>query len=988
MKLAHPTIVPIINLNIFNSLKVYTRQKMILKSHVSKIIAVLFLSCIAKTHAQQANVKGRIIDAISKENIAAVVIRIKASTIQSATNSFGVFDFKNETLPLGEQILIISKPGYITKRFPIVINEGKLLDLKKITLQHDFTIAQSQIATISLSDAEINDADDTSFTVAALLHANRDTFLNAAAFDFSATFFRPRGLNNENGKVLINGIEMNKLATGRPQWSNWGGLNDVQRNQEFSAGISQNDYTFGDLLGTSNIIMRASTYRKGGRVSYASSNRSYQGRIIGTYNSGITRKGWAFSLSLARRFGNQGFIEGTGYDANSFFIAIEKKLNKYHSLNLTGFYTPNRRGRSTAITEEVFNIKGARYNPNWGYQDGNIRNARERSVKEPVLMINHYWDVTPKTSINTNLAFQTGTIANTRIDTGGGDLVTNTSGESVYLGGGRGANTNPVHPDHLPSSFLKEANPTAVDYQNAFLAQQNLINNGQLDWDTLRQTNQQNAQQGSNATYILYEDRNDDTQLTGNIILNSRITNHLTLNASVKYRNLKSENFARVKDLLGGTGFLDVDLFATSASGFSNTALTNRAQSDLQNPNRIVGEGDRFDYNYEINAAVLNGFVQAQFKYKNLDFFVSGNVANTTYQRNGLFENGYFPGAQSLGKSPAVSFKNYGVKGGATFRLHGKHSAVVNAAYFNKAPTIRNTFVNARQNNAPVSQLIGKPQETEKIQSIDASYVFRSSKIKARLSGYYTKILDATNISFFFTQAIAGSGAGFVQEILTDIDKSHLGAELGIEYQITPTIKLKGAAGIGRFKYDNNPDLALASTSDIFTDVQGIRSFGKSSLKGYYLSGGPQNAAQLGFEYRDPKFWWFGATTNYFSNAFISISPFARTTNFNQDVDGLPFNDFDHNIANNLLKQEQFDAYFLVNAIGGKSWKIDQYYVGFFASVNNIFNQQYRTGGFEQTRNANYRRALEESKRQTPVFGPKYFYGFGTSYYINFYVRF
>ncbi len=953
----------------------------------SKYLLFFFLFFISIINGQQTGLKGRIIDAATADNIVGAKIFFKETTVFVITNDFGVFDFKNTILPLGEQILMISAKGYNTKRFPVVINEGKVLDLKKIELQYDFNNEKNQIGTITLSDTELDDENDIAFNMSALLQANRDVFLNAAAFDFSATFFRPRGLKNENGKVLINGVAMNKMLDGRPQWSNWGGLNDVQRNQEFSFGISQNDYAFGDLLGTSNIIMRASKYRKGGRISYASSNRSYQGRVMGTYNSGSTSKGWAFSVSLSRRFGQEGYIDGTGYDSNSFFASVEKKINNNHSINLTGFYTPNRRGRSTAITEEVFNIKGATYNPNWGYQNGNIRNSRERIVEEPVLMLNHYWDINKNTVLNTNIAFQTGKIANSRIDTGGSDLISTPAG-NVYIGGGRGANTNPVHPDNLPSSFLKDSNPTAVAYQNAFLAQQNLVNNGQLDWGRLIQANQKNALQGNNATYILYEDRTDDTQLSSNIVLSSQINNHLTLNAAIHYRNLKSESFAEVKDLLGGSGFLDVDLFALSASGLSASELANRTQSDLQNPNRIVSVGDRYDYNYEMYASTINGYAQTQFKYDKFDFFLAGDITQTSYQRNGLFENGYFPGAQSFGKSPKVDFKNYGVKGGATLRVHGHHSLNLNAAYFTKAPSIRNAFVNARQSNASVSQLIGKNQENEKIQSIDASYIFRSSKIKAKITGYYTQIQDASNISFFFTQAISGSGAGFVQEILTDIDKLHIGGELGIAYQITPTIKLKGVAAIGQFKYNSDPDLALASTSDIFTDFQGIRPFGKSALKGYYLSGGPQQAAQLGFEYRDPDFWWFGATTNYFSNAFISVSPFARTSNFNQDVDGLPFNDYNAEIARSLLQQERFDDYFLVNAIGGKSWRIKKYYVGFFASVNNILNQTYKTGGFEQTRNANYRRALEESQRETPVFGPKYFYGYGTSYYINFYIRF
>ena len=79
----------------------------------------------------------------------------------------------------------------------------------------------------------------------------------------------------------------------------------------------------------------------------------------------------------------------------------------------------------------------------------------------------------------------------------------------------------------------------------------------------------------------------------------------------------------------------------------------------------------------------------------------------------------------------------------------------------------------------------------------------------------------------------------------------------------------------------------------------------------------------------------------------------------------------------------------LVNIVGGKSWKIDDYFVGFFATINNVFNEDYRTGGFEQSRLANYRRVQEDQSRENgPLFGNRYFFGTGTTYYLNVYVRF
>jgi len=287
--------------------------------------------------AQTAVVKGRVVDSNSSDVIGDVAISIKASTFTTLTDPEGLFVIQSEMLPQGEQVLIISKAGYFTQRIQLTIENGETLNLNTILLEVDLSLTEAQIGIISLSDNELDEDDGSSFNTSGLLQASRDAFLNAAAFDFSATFFRPRGLDNANGKVLINGLEMNKQITGRPQWGNWGGLNDVQRNREFSMGLKASDYTFGDVAGTTNIIMRASQYRQGGRVSYASSNRSYEGRVMGTYNSGLNKNGWAYAVSAARRFGEGGYQDGTLYDSNSFFASVEKKLTITIVLTLPRF---------------------------------------------------------------------------------------------------------------------------------------------------------------------------------------------------------------------------------------------------------------------------------------------------------------------------------------------------------------------------------------------------------------------------------------------------------------------------------------------------------------------------------------------------------------------------------------------------------------------------------------------------------------------------
>lgn len=894
--------------------------------------------------AQQTVVKGSVKDAASNEPIPEVTVTIEGTGISTTTDGFGMFVL-DSNLPLGEQMLNLSKEGYITNRYPIVVNEGKTVDITDMIMDIDVSDT-ADLFTITLSDDELNDDTSGADNISGLLSSSRDVFARTAAFEFSSSFFRVRGLDSDNGSVLINGIEMNKMFNGRPQWSNWGGLNDVVRNQELTTGLTPSAYNFGGILGTTNINVRASQYRQSGRLTYSSSNRSYTNRLMASYSSGLMENGWAFTISAGRRWGNEGFQDGTLYDSNSFFASVEKRINEKHSLNFTSIYAPNRRGKSSPNTQEVYDLRDIKYNEYWGYQDGEKRNSRIKEVEEPIVMLNHYWNLNSKTSLNTNIGYQFGKLGNSRLDFAGG------------------ANPSPAYYQKLPSYFL--ADTDGPDYAGAYLAEQEFINDGQIDWNRMYDANLTNNINGDYAAYVLYEDRSDDKQLTINTILNSELTENITLNASVNYRTLESENFAEIIDLLGSTtGYLNVDAF----DGF---------QFDLQNPNRVAFEGDKFRYNYNLYADVMSGYVQGVFKYNKVDFYLSGSYTDTKYQREGLYQH-EANSENSFGKGKELSFSGYGAKAGVTYKITGKHLIDLNAGYIQRAPSLRNTFSNSRENHNIVPNI-----SEEKITSFDASYIFRSPIVKAKLTGYYTTMEDANEISFFFADGVQGfeETTEFIQEILQGIDKRHIGGELGIEAQVTPTIKLKGVASVGQYTYDNNPDVYLTSNA---TTVD----LGESKLKDYKIAGGPQKAYSVGFEYRDPDYWWFGATANFFDEAYLDVSPLLRTKNFYlEPTDGLPFNDYDPEIARELLKQEKFDDYMVVNLVGGKSWKIDDYYVGFFASVNNLLDKEYKTGGFEQGRNANFRELRDDVNSPIRRFGPKYWYGRGATYFLNVYFRF
>lgn len=913
--------------------------------------------------AQQTIVKGSVKDAVTNEPIPNVTVTIEESNLTTQTDGFGQFVF-DQNLPLGEQILKIERDDYQEKRYPIVVNEGKTLDIQDMTLNIKIDNEQD-LFTITLSDDELNDDTSGADNISGLLSSSQDIFQRTAAFEFSSSFFRVRGLDSDNAKVLINGIEMNKQDTGRPQWSNWGGLNDVVRNQELTTGLAPSAYTFGGVLGTTNINTRASQYRRGGRITYSSSNRSYTNRVMASYASGLMEDGWAYTIMAGRRWGDEGFQDGTLYDANSFFASVEKKINDKHSLNFTSIYAPNRRGKSSPNTQEVYDLKGIKYNEYWGYYNGEKKNSRIKEVVEPILMLNHYWDISEKTKLNTNVGYQFGKIGNSRIDQTGG------------------ANPSPAYYQNLPSYFLEDG-----DLAGAYEAEQNFINDGQVNWDRIIDANLTNNISGSYAAYALYEDRNDNKQFTVNSILNSELNQNILLTAAVNYKKLDSENFAEIIDLLGSTsGVLNIDNFSQN-------------YFDENNPDYVAFEGDKFRYNYNLYVNELSGFAQAQFKYNKVDFYLGGSITKTDYQREGLYRNGnnIINGEDnSFGKGDKLEFTGIGAKAGFTYKISGKHLLDFNGGYITKAPSIRNTYTNSRESHDYVGVRNGEnvPEidiTEEKIASVDASYIFRSPTVKARLTGFYTKIEDANEVSFFFTQ---GSTTGFIQEVLAGVDKKHFGAELGLEAQVTPTIKLKGAASVGQYTYDNNPYLYINSTSEDFlvqndegnTDIL-LNEVTTSNMKDYRVAGGPQTAYSVGFEYRDPDYWWFGATANFFDNAYVDVSPLARSTDFYTDADGLPYNDYDPALAKELLRQEKFDNYMVVNLIGGKSWKIGDKYIGFFASVGNLLDKKYKTGGYEQGRKADYRALRDDVALTKRTFGPKYWYGRGTNYFVNVYLRF
>jgi len=793
------------------------------------------------------------------------------------------------------------------------------------------------LPTIDLSDNELdNEQDNELGNISSLLQGSRDVFMNTAGYTFGAARFKIRGYGSENTSVFMNGIPVNDIEGGRVYWGLWGGLNDVMRNKQNVYGLSMNQFAFGGIAGATQISTRASKYRKNISASYAISNRSYRNRVMLTYATGLMKNNWAIAASISKRWAQEGYQEGTSYDAYAYFIAIEKKLNKKHSLNLSFFGSPSKRGKAGGSVQEVYDLLDNHYyNPNWGYQNGEKRNAKVATSHQPQLMLSHYFDISNKTKITTTAAYGFGSYATTALD--------------WY-------NTRDPRPDYyryLPSYY--------DDLTAQTLVKDEFKENHQLDWDKFYATNK--ANKDGRSSYILENRITDYNIINVNTTVNHKLTEKIALDGGLRYTNYKGRHYKTINDLLGGEYYLDIDKFAER----DNPNDPNMIDNDLNNPDKVRKVGDVLGNDYDMNQQKYKAWTQVSAEFSKIDLFAAFNVSQTMFWRTGHMKNGKFP-EHSYGESEKESFFNYGVKGGATYKMNGRNYFYADGYFGTRAPLIRNSYISPRTRDYTVDGL-----KNETIYSLEGGYHLRSPKVKARVSAYYTQFKDATQIYSFYNDLYNN----YTNQIITGIDKRNFGLEIGSEVKVTSTINASLVAAIGQNVYTNRPTGFTIQDNDATTLVEGETIYQQN----YHQANGPEQAYSLGVEYRNPHYWFVKLNANYFMNNYLQFNPTRRTTAAISDEYGDNKVEEGSDLYNSILSQEKLNDAFTLDFFGGKSWKIKGYYIYVNAGVNNILNNtDFITGGYEQRR-------FDYKNRNVDKFPPKYFYGYGVNYFISLGVR-
>lgn len=870
-------------------------------------------------------------------------VDLEQSVDDVTADKIGYFQFVD--LKPGHYLITVTKPNFESKilEFDVTADE-KRKDLGVIVLNNSLG-TDAGVVVIDDSATDTEDGGSSMQPTVGLLSSGRDAFQNVSAFELGAYWFRPRGVDNRFEDVMFNGVSMSKNDDGRIDFNNWGGLNDVTRYPyENVDNITPSEYAFGNLGGVAYYNTRASSYRKQTSLAYSFTNRSYLHRAMATYSSGMSKSGWAFTFSGSRRWGDNAIIDGVYQDAYAYFASVEKKFSERHSINFTGFGSPTYRASNSPNTQEVYDIMGKDYNSYWGWQDGEKRNSRIRKVFEPMFMLTDYLKIGKNSNWINTVSYQIGSDARSRLD---------------WF---HAADPNPTYYRKLPSYGLLTA--------DEFRAQ------SQIDWNYLYNSNRLNLtnMDGSEkgASYSLIEDVNKDKTFNFASHFDTRLKENWKLNINFNYQNLNSDNFRRIKDLLGAN-------YANNLNPFNYDTRYN-----IDDDNYKVREGDRTQYSYQLhkNHYTLNVSTEVDFNKFNIVASIFSSYSEA--YRNGDYRSGIAEFANnSKGKSAVYDALDAGIKGKITYKINGKNFIVYNGAFFSLAPTFNELFINPR-----AVDYLTPGVKNQVINSNDLSYIMRGQVLKLRLSGYYTTISNSTEISrYYAASSSVNSGAynTLINEAMSGADKRYMGAELGFDVKITPTLSATGVASVGEYKFTNTPQVYS------FDDQIGFRSYGKANIKDYKVAGTPQKAFSFGLKYNSPKYWWVGASANYLMDQYLDFSALNKTASLYTipGTSDVLYDGVTPELIQQLTAQKKFDDQFMLNANAGKSFQFGKYRMGISLSVNNILNNRdYVTGGFEQGRLANFPQALEENNRGTPYFGPKLWYDRGRTFFTNVYLRF
>lgn len=810
----------------------------------------------------------------------------------------------------------------------------------------------------TFTEAQLGEDDDMSQNVT-IINSNNNIYAGEVGFLFSPVRFRYRAFNQKYNDVFINGAPANDMETGQFRYSMVGGLNQQTRNVEFALPFESNNFCMPGMAGSNNYNFRPAQMAAGHRVTLSAANRSYTMRGMYTYNTGLNEKGWAYSANITYRWAGRGYVEGTFYNSLSYFFGVQKLINDQHSVSLITWGNPTERASQGASTDEMYWIANDRYyNPYWGWQGGKKRNSRVVNDFAPTVLATWDWNIDNDTKLVTSILGKYSMYKSTKLNYNNSD------------------NPQPDYWKLMPSNYFDVWDETDT-YNRTEQCLDNWITardylsvkaNRQIDFDRLIYSNRQVSLQGGDAMYYIQAKHNDVLNINVSSTLTKQLTKNTTYNLGVNFGTNNGRHYQTMEDMLGATQFHNINTYALGTYNETD----DRVQYDVNNPNALVGEGDKFGYDYSILVNKATAWTSIYTKAGNWHLMAAGKVAGTSMQRDGKMRNGMAVD-NSYGKSGTAKFLDGGVKGNATWNAGNGQIFSLGAGYEWKAPTASTAFASPEINNDFVANL-----KNERIFSADFGYAFQTSWVRMNINAYYSLIDNVTEWQNFYYDDINS----FSYVSLTGQQKEHYGIEAGARFKVTSAfdVILIGTYSDAKNKKDANVRY-MNSTKGVYVDDICYN-------KNHRENGTPLTAASLGLSYHSGG-WYIDLDCNWYDRIYLSSAPCFY---YQQSLDNrhAVYNDVYDNEGNFLpgvLEQSKGHGGIMVDGSIGRSIRMKKGSLSINLMVSNILNNQnITTWGFEQGRSdytsSGNVRAYKFTKN------PKVFYALGTNGMLNLAYRF
>jgi hypothetical protein len=809
----------------------------------------------------------------------------------------------------------------------------------------------------TFTEAQLGEDDDINQTIS-IVSSNNNIYANETGYLFSPVRFRYRAYNTRYNDIYINGVQMNNNESGQFNYSMVGGLNSLTRDMESSLPFESNEFSMSGLGGSNNYNFRASHFAAGNRLTVSGANRNYTLRGMYTYSTGLSNKGWAFTGSVAYRWANRGYIEGTFYNSLSYFVGVEKVFNANHSLSFSTWGNPTERASQGAATDESYWLANSNfYNPYWGYQNGKVRNSRIVNDFAPTALLTWDWTINKTMKLTTSVAGKYSTYSSTKLNYNNAD------------------NPQPDYWKNLPSSYYDvwdvsdTYNRTAqnlADWNSAYDYARASKSNRQINWDQLYYANKQASAQGYDAMYYVQAKHNDQFSLNLSSILRVNLTKNSTGVLGYNFSTTTGKHYQTMDDLLGASVYHNINTYALGTYSTSS----DQVQYDMNNRNGIVKEGDKFGYNYNLLVNKASAWATYTIDEGIAHSFISARVGGTEMQRDGKMRNG-MAADNSYGKSGTAHFLDGGVKFGTNINIGGGSTIVLGIGSEAKAPTAMTAFASPEINNDFVLNL-----KNERIFSSELGYAFQTSWLHANINGYYTQTTKGTEWQNFYFDDINS----FSYVSMTNIEKKYYGVELGMIFKVSSALDVQAIGTWSDAKNTNNANVRyMNSTKGTYTDDVVMN-------KNMHESGTPLSAYSLGLSYHSGG-WYIDLDGNYYDRIYLSYSP-----NFRYQKTLKTMGNVDNNGNYIVPEQAKGKGGFMLDASIGRSIYLKKGSLSVNLMLSNILNNtKLCTGGYEQSRSdytVNTDGTLNNVRAYKFSRNPKKFYANGINGMLNIAYKF